>query len=73
MGHADLKVLRRYLAQTTEDIAQAHRIGSPVDKTGYKIYCVFSNKTPEKLLYFSLSFICFRHSILRAFEHNLEI
>lgn len=32
MGHADLQVLRRYLAQTTEDIAQAHRLGSPVDK-----------------------------------------
>jgi site-specific recombinase XerD len=31
MGHADLQVLRRYLAQMTEDIAQAHRIGSPVD------------------------------------------
>jgi integrase/recombinase XerD len=31
MGHADLQVLRRYLAQTTEDIAKAHRIGSPVD------------------------------------------
>ena len=31
MGHADLQVLRRYLAQTTEDIAQAHRLGSPVD------------------------------------------
>jgi integrase/recombinase XerD len=31
MGHADLQVLRRYLAQTTNDIAQAHRIGSPVD------------------------------------------
>ena len=31
MGHADLQVLRRYLAQTTEDIAQAHRMGSPVD------------------------------------------
>jgi integrase/recombinase XerD len=31
MGHADLKVMRRYLAQTTDDIAQAHRIGSPVD------------------------------------------
>ena len=25
------QVLRRYLAQTTEDIAQAHRLGSPVD------------------------------------------
>lgn len=33
MGHADLQVLRRYLAQTTEDIAQAHRIGSPVDNS----------------------------------------
>lgn len=32
MGHADLQVLRRYLAQTTDDIAQAHRIGSPVDR-----------------------------------------
>jgi site-specific recombinase XerD len=31
MGHADLQVLRRYLAQTTEDIAQVHKIGSPVD------------------------------------------
>ena len=26
MGHADLQVLRRYLVQTTEDIAQAHRL-----------------------------------------------
>lgn len=33
MGHADLQVLRRYLAQTTEDIAQAHRLGSPVDNS----------------------------------------
>ena len=32
MGHADLQVLRRYLALTTEDIARAHRIGSPVDR-----------------------------------------
>ena len=32
MGHADLQVLRRYLAQTTEDVAAAHRVGSPVDK-----------------------------------------
>ena len=31
MGHADLQVLRRYLAQSTEDIARAHRTGSPVD------------------------------------------
>jgi site-specific recombinase XerD len=34
MGHSDLQVLRRYLAQTTEDIAQAHRRGSPVDNAG---------------------------------------
>jgi site-specific recombinase XerD len=33
MGHADLQVLRRYLAQTTEDIAQAYRIGGPVDNS----------------------------------------
>lgn len=32
MGHADLQVLRRYLAQTADDIAQAHRMGSPVDR-----------------------------------------
>ena len=31
MGHADLQVLRRYLAQNTNDIAEAHRKGSPVD------------------------------------------
>jgi hypothetical protein len=31
MRHADLQVLRRFLTQTTEDIAQAHRMGSPVD------------------------------------------
>ncbi len=31
MGHADLQVFRRYLAQTTEVIAQAHKAGSPVD------------------------------------------
>jgi hypothetical protein len=33
MGHADVRVLRRYLAQITEDIAQAYRIGSPIDNT----------------------------------------
>ena len=33
MGHSDLQVLRRYLAQTTDDIAAAHRIGSPVDRS----------------------------------------
>jgi len=31
MGHADLQVLQRYLAQTTDDIKAAHRRGSPVD------------------------------------------
>lgn len=31
MGHAGLTVLRRYLAQTTADLAAAHRKGSPVD------------------------------------------
>lgn len=31
MGHTDLQVLRRYLAQTTNDIEAAHRKGSPVD------------------------------------------
>lgn len=31
MGHADLQVLRRYLAQTDQDIHAAHMRGSPVD------------------------------------------
>ena len=31
MGHADLQVLRRYLAQTDDDIRAAHVKGSPVD------------------------------------------
>ncbi|NLD74867.1 MAG: site-specific integrase, partial [Chloroflexi bacterium] len=31
MGHADLTVLRRYLAQTTEDVQNAHRQSGPVD------------------------------------------
>jgi site-specific recombinase XerD len=31
MGHADLQVLHRYQAQSTDDIAQVYRIGSPVD------------------------------------------
>jgi site-specific recombinase XerD len=34
MGHADLQVLRRYLAQTDQDIQSAHRRGSPVDNGG---------------------------------------
>lgn len=31
MGHADLQVLRRYLAQTDEDTREAHRRASPVE------------------------------------------
>ena len=31
MGHSDISVLRRYLAQTTEDIRVAHVRGSPVE------------------------------------------
>lgn len=31
MGHADLTILRRYLAQTTEDLRAAHRRSGPVD------------------------------------------
>lgn len=30
MGHADLQVLRRYLAQTTEDLRIAHNKFSPL-------------------------------------------
>lgn len=33
MGHANLQVIQRYLAQTSEDIAIAHRMGSPVDNS----------------------------------------
>lgn len=32
MGHADLSVLRKYLAQLTDDLAAAHRRAGPVDK-----------------------------------------
>jgi site-specific recombinase XerD len=32
MGHADLQVLRRYLAQTDDDLRLAHAKASPVDK-----------------------------------------
>lgn len=32
MGHSDLSVLRRYLDQTTTDLAAAHRRAGPVDK-----------------------------------------
>lgn len=32
MGHADLSVLRRYLAQTQEDLRRAHERGGPVDR-----------------------------------------
>ncbi len=31
MGHADIQVLRRYLAQTEQDIQAAYRRGIPVD------------------------------------------
>ena len=31
MGHADLEVLRRYLALIDDDIREAHERGSPVD------------------------------------------
>ena len=31
MGHAGLDVLRRYLAQSDQDTAEAHRLASPVD------------------------------------------
>lgn len=31
MGHSDLQVLRRYLAQTDQDSQAAHMRGSPVD------------------------------------------
>ena len=34
MGHSDLQILQRYLAQTTEDIQLAHQLGSPVDNAG---------------------------------------
>ena len=33
MGHSDLQVLRRYLAQTNEDVHTAHMRGSPVDNS----------------------------------------
>lgn len=32
MGHADLQVLRRYLAETTDDLRAAHAKGGPVDR-----------------------------------------
>ncbi|MBC7265169.1 MAG: tyrosine-type recombinase/integrase [Chloroflexi bacterium] len=32
MGHSDLSVLRRYLAQTENDLAEAHKRASPVDR-----------------------------------------
>jgi len=31
LGHSDMSVLRRYLAQTTEDLQQAHKKAGPVD------------------------------------------
>ncbi len=35
MGHADLTMLRRYLAQTSEDVQAAHRIAGPVDNADW--------------------------------------
>jgi len=32
LGHSDLSVIQRYLAQTTDDLAKAHSATSPVDK-----------------------------------------
>ena len=32
LGHSDLSVIRRYLAQTQEDLQRAHAQGSPVDR-----------------------------------------
>ena len=34
IGYADLRVLRRYLSQTPEDISEAHRVESPVGISG---------------------------------------
>jgi site-specific recombinase XerD len=34
MGHADLQALRRFLSQTTGDIAQAYMIGSTIGNAG---------------------------------------
>lgn len=36
MGHSDLQILRRYLAQTDMDIQEAHRRGSPVDNSSLR-------------------------------------
>jgi len=32
MGHADLTMMRRYLAQTSEDVRKAHQRSGPVDR-----------------------------------------
>ena len=32
LGHSDLSVIKRYLAQTTDDLAKAHSATSPVDR-----------------------------------------
>lgn len=36
MGHADISILRRYLAQTTEDIRVAHEKASPVERFSWE-------------------------------------
>ena len=35
MGHSDLQVLRRYLAQTDQDTREAHLVGNPVDSVNW--------------------------------------
>ena len=35
MGHTDPTVLRRYLAQTTDDVERAHRVAGPVDNADW--------------------------------------
>jgi len=46
MGHTDLSVLRRYLAQSTADLSRAHRAASPADNLpppGLLAKVLFSN------------------------------
>jgi hypothetical protein len=35
MGHAGLKILKRYLAQNDLDIQESHQRGSPVDNADW--------------------------------------
>lgn len=50
MGHSDLQVLRRYLAQTMEDIAQAHRIGNLVDIIISKLIMINNRAYPIQFI-----------------------